>query len=131
MSDHIRKQSDHGMPRGAVRAARLAFAIGALAAAVAGAQVPMVSLEDVLESGTDLVSLPAAPSGTISARECTGCPSYRVKFDPRTEYYVGRQKVSYANLLKTVGKNRTRLYIYFTPETRVLTRLRVDAPSGK
>jgi hypothetical protein len=116
-------------PRATARraSALAALAAGILAAASAGAQRTIVVIETVLESGTEFVSLPGAAGGTINARECRGCPSVRLKFDASTRYFIGREPVSYARFRKAAAEGPGRLYVYFTPETRVLTRLRLDA----
>jgi hypothetical protein len=113
------------------RAGWLAAAAGALVAAAAGAQVPMQTIEECLESGTDLVTLPGAPGGTLSARECSGCPSLRLSFGQRTRYFIGAEAVTYARLLEAAGKRDARLDVFYEPKSRTLTRLRLAAAAAK
>jgi len=77
-------------PVHARRAGWIAAAIGVLATAAAGAQAPLRTVEECLETGTDLVTLPGAAGGTLSATGCRGCDSLRLKFDQRTRYFIGK-----------------------------------------
>lgn len=110
----------------------LAAAACALFAGTALAQKPMVILEDVLETASDLVSLPGSPSGDVTARECRDCASQRLRFGKDTRYFIGNEAVSYSRFRQLADDGELRLYVYFQPETRVLTRLRLaTAPSAK
>ena len=109
----------------ACRATWLAGIAGAMFASATLAQVPMVILEEVLESSTSLANLPAQAGGTFNARECSDCISYRVKFEPSTRYYIGNEPVSYARFRQLATQGNTRLYVYYKPGTQALTRLRI------
>ena len=105
----------------------LATAIGVLATAAAGAQVPLKTVEECLETGTDLVALPGVAGGTLSATQCRGCETLRLKFDTRTKYYVGKELVPYARLRELAGLGTVRLYVFYRPDSKILTRLRLVA----
>lgn len=105
----------------------LVTALAALGAAAALAQRPLATVEECLESGTQLVTLPAVAGGTLMARECRGCQSVRLSFGPNTRYYIGKQAVPYARLREAAGKGDLRLYVFFRPNDRTLTRLRLVA----
>lgn len=108
----------------------LAAAVGVLIAANAGAQLPHKIIEECLESGTALVSLPGAPGGSLSASQCRGCESLRLNFGQRTKYFIGKESVSYTLLREAAGKAPASLNVCYDPATRVLTRLRLAA-TGK
>ncbi len=105
----------------------LTAVIGTLASASAVAGPRLDTVEECLESGTDLVSLPGVPGGSLSAKECSTCSSVRLTFDASTRYFVGNQAVPYARLREAAGKGSLRLYVFYRPDTRVLTRLRLVA----
>jgi len=110
----------------------LAAAACTLLAGPVMAQKPMVILEDVLETTSRLVTLPGSPGGSVTARECSDCPSLRLDFGNNTRYYVGDEAVPYNRFRQLAALGDGRLYVYFTPETRVLTRLRLSAaPTAK
>jgi hypothetical protein len=109
------------------RAGWIAAAIGMLATAAVGAQVPLKTVEECLETGTDLVTLPGVAGGTLSATECRGCETLRLKFDTRTKYYVGKELVPYARLRELAGLGTVRLYVFYRPDSKILTRLRLVA----
>jgi len=110
------------------RAPWLAAALGAMATAtVASAALPLKTVEECLESGTDLVALPGVAGGTLTASECRGCPSLHLKFDRQTRYFIGTEPVSYTRLRQVAGQEAVRLYVFYSPETRTLTRLRLVA----
>jgi hypothetical protein len=110
----------------------LAAAACALLAGPVQAQKPMVILEEVLETTSRLVTLPGSPDGSVTARECSDCPSQRLEFGNNTRYFVGDEAVPYNRFRQLAALGDGRLYVYFTPETRVLTRLRLSAaPTAK
>jgi hypothetical protein len=116
--------------RPARRASWLVAAIGLLATAAAGAALPLKTIEQCLESGTRLVTLPGVAGGSLSARPCSGCPSVRLSFDDRTRYYIGKEQVSYAKLREAAAKGDLRLDLFYEPKSRELTRLRLAAASN-
>lgn len=129
ISDHhpTRELRRHRMR---IRAGLLAAALGV--AAAAGAAPQLGTIEECVESGSRAVSLPGTASGTLSASPCTGCPTLRLAFDARTVYQVGKQQVTYAKFREAAARDDVRLDIFYQPQTRVLTRLRVpDTGDGK
>jgi hypothetical protein len=114
----------NALPR---RAGWLAAAIGVVVAGAAGAAPTLRTIEECIESGTRAVSLPSAASGSLSASPCTGCPTLRLQFDAATVYLVGKQQVTYAKFREIAAKDDLRLDVFYKPQTRVLTRLRVPA----
>jgi hypothetical protein len=124
---HRHPQADLARPGRRRRAGWIAAAIGVLATATAGAQVPLKTVEECLETGTDLVALPGVAGGTLSATGCRGCETLRLKFDARTKYYVGKELVPYARLRELAGLGTVRLYVFYRPDTKILTRLRLVA----
>jgi hypothetical protein len=108
------------------RGAWLAAAV-ALATSAAGAALPLKTIEECLESGTTLVTLPGVAAGSLSARQCSGCPSLRLGFDAGTRYYIGKEQVSYAMLREAAEKGDLRLDLFYEPGTRELTRVRLAA----
>jgi len=109
------------------RAAWLAAAVTAMATAAASAQVPLRTVEECMESGTDLVALPGVAGGTLSASECRGCQTLNLRFDAATRYFVGKEPVPYARFREMAAGNAIRLYVCYRPDTRILTRLRLVA----
>jgi hypothetical protein len=121
----------HERARTMLRRAGLAFAgAAAFAAGVAFAAPQLQTVEECLETGTEAVSLPGTASGTLSANTCAGCPTLRLRFDARTVYLVGKQRVNYAKFREAAAKDDLRLDVFYQPKTRVLTRLRIPAASN-
>jgi hypothetical protein len=108
-------------------AAWVALACGMLVATSAVAQLRTKGITGGLESGTDLVTLPAAPRGSFLARECSDCPSIRVSFDANTRYFISDEPVTYAKLREAAGKGDIRLQVSYRLHDRTLTRLRLAA----
>lgn len=113
------------------RARWLAAALASLAAAGALAQGPLTTIEECVESGTDLVILPGVPGGTLTASSCRGCPTVRLAFDARTRYFIGKEAVSYDRLREAAAKGSLRLDVFYRPDNRTLTRLRLAAAVAK
>ncbi len=109
------------------RAHWLAAAIGALVATAAFAAPPLGTIEECLETGTNLVSLPGAPRGTLAAKGCATCETLQLKFDAKTRYFIGMEAVSYSRLLAAANKGPKTVYVFYRPNTRALSRLRLDA----
>lgn len=112
------------------RAGWLAAAVAALATAAASAQVPLGTIEECLETGTDLVSLPGTPVGTLSAKGCSACETLRLRFDAGTRYYIGDEAVSYARLQAAASRGTTGIDVFYHPGTQALTRLRLVASAN-
>jgi hypothetical protein len=127
--NHPHRSHRQTAPRGR-RAGLLAAAAGLLLAAAAAAQPPLRTIEECLESGTELVTLPGVAGGSILARECRGCTSVRLEFDGRTRYFIGKEQVSYARLREAAAREGLRLYVFYQPDTRTLTRLRLVAAAA-
>lgn len=103
----------------------------ALAAAAAVSAAPQNrTIEECIESGTELVSLPSAAGGSLSGRQCSGCPSVRLRFDARTRFFIGKEAVSYAKLREAAARGDLRLDLFYDPKTLNLTRLRL-ASAGR
>ncbi|MEX1993366.1 MAG: hypothetical protein WD929_01795 [Steroidobacteraceae bacterium] len=110
------------------RAGALALASGVLATALASAQgLPARYIEECLESGTELVTLPALAAGPLSASECRGCETRRLQFDRSTRYFIGKEAVSYARFRESASQTPRGLYVCYHPATRNITRLRMTA----
>ena len=105
----------------------LAALLASLAAAPALAEPRLVNFEQCMETSTDVVRLPAAATGTLTARECTICDSRRLKFGAQTRYYIGDEPVSYARLRSAASKSPVMLYVFYQTGTDTLTRLQLDA----
>ncbi|MEX1108178.1 MAG: hypothetical protein WEC00_04630, partial [Dongiaceae bacterium] len=99
----------------------LAAALGALVASSANAGPQLGTIEECLESGTDLVSLPGVPGGTLSAKGCATCETLRLTFDQQTSYFIGKEAVPYSRLLAAVKKGPQTIYVFYRPETRALS----------
>lgn len=109
------------------RACLLAAAIGALASAAAIAAPRLGTVEECLESATNLASLPAVPGGTLSAKECSTCATQRLSFNENTRYFIGKEAVSYARLREAAGKGKQNIYVFYRRDSKALTRVRLDA----
>jgi hypothetical protein len=107
------------------RARWLAAAIGIVVANVAISAPQNKTIEECLETGTRAVNLPGSAGGTLSATTCTGCPTLRLSFDRRTVYLIGKESVSYTKFREAAAKGDLRLDVFYQPQTRVLTRLRI------
>ena len=128
MNDHQSKSSQSRLAARSLRAAlACALAFATLATQPAGAAGRTKGITGGLESGTELVTLPASPSGSFLARECRDCPSIRVSFDSNTRFLIGDQAVSYAKF-REAAKGDIRLYVSYRLSDRTLTRLRISAP---
>ena len=102
--------------------------LGVIAATAALAQGTLTAITGGLETGTNLVSLPGVPSGTLSATECSnGCPILRLRFDGNTRYYIGKNPVPYAKFREAASKGDLYLLISYRLADKTLTRLRIPA----
>ena len=96
--------SERAVASGLRRAWLLAAALGALASATAFAGPPLGTIEECIESGTDLVRLPGVPGGTLTAKACSACDSQRLTFDAKTRYFIGKKAVAYAKFREAAAK---------------------------
>lgn len=117
------RPSGRGLRRACLAAA---LAVG-FAAPLAFAQPRLENIEQCIESSSDVLSLPAAASGTLTAKACLACDSQRLDFTPATRYFIGDTPVSYARLRTVAGARPMSVYVFYKTGTRTLTRLRLDA----
>jgi hypothetical protein len=102
--------------------------LAALAATASVAEGKFVAVTGGLESGTRLVSLPGTASGSLSATECrSGCPTYRLRFDRNTRFFIGKNAVPYEKFREAASKGDLRLLISYRYSDNTLTRLRIPA----
>jgi len=113
--------------RGLRRACLVAVLAGGLAAPLAFAQLRLENIEQCIESSSDVLSLPAAAGGTLTARACLACDSQRLDFSSDTRYFIGDTQVSYARLRAVASARPMSVYVFYQTGTRNLTRLRLDA----
>ena len=125
MNNHRNPSNHLFAARILLRASRLVAAAALLAAGAAAAAPQLQTIEECLETGTQTVSLPGAAGGTLSASPCSGCPTLRLSFDERTVYLIGKEQVSYTKFREAAAKGDLRLDVFYQPQTRVLTRLRL------
>ena len=104
----------------------VSLACSSLVAGAADAQVRAKALTGGLESGTTLVTLPAAPTGSLLVRKCRGCPSIRVRFDAGTRFLIGDEEVPYAKFREVAAGGDIRLDVSYRLPDLTLTRLRLD-----
>ena len=103
-------------------------AIAGLALAGAATAAPQLrTVEECLESGTRDVRLPDAAGGALAASPCPGCPTLRLQFDASTIFLVGKQQVPYRKFRELAAGRDLRLDVFYQPQTRILTRLRLPA----
>lgn len=128
MHNPIRQVPRHPHRRTSSRRASWLASIAALTLAGAAIAAPQLgTIEECLESGTRDVSLPATAGGTLSASPCPGCPTLRLRFDESTVFLAGKQQVPYRKFREIAAAGDLRLDVFYQPQTRVLTRLRVPA----
>jgi hypothetical protein len=90
---------------------------------VAGAEKVLRVIENSYESTTHSVDLPSSASGRLSVRPCETCPLETHPLADSSQYFIGREAVSYAEFRAFVLKNSRGLMIHFDPTTKVITRL--------
>jgi hypothetical protein len=100
----------------------LAIALATMTAP-AWSQATLVSLEDGVEASTAAVSLPESVPARWSFRACPSCTLMNVDVDERTEFFIGRQAVSFAVLQKYAARGAAGLDIFFDPKTKRVTRV--------
>lgn len=119
------RHAAHRNPKPFRRTRWLAAAL--LVATSAIAAPGLRTVEECLETGTLAVRLPGTATGTLSATPCVGCPGLQLRFDSRTVYLLGKERVTYAKFREAAAKGDFRLDLYYQPQSRVLTRLRLAA----
>lgn len=91
----------------------------AAALLVAGTAAP--AAEPVLGTANEIIasaySFPSGTTGTLEVKGCTACPTYRFQITDNSEFFVGNDRVSLAQL---------RAAIALTPEALTLLKLSKD-----
>ena len=92
-----------------------------IAAALLAATTVAPAAEPVLGTANEIIAsaytFPSGTTGTLELKGCTACPTYRFQITERSEFFVGNDRVSLAQL---------RAAIAMTPEALTLLKLTKD-----
>lgn len=88
---------------------------------------PLRSLEDVIESSTDDVLLPASQPGTLTFRNCAEpCKLRALQVSAQSAFFVGDTQVSLAEFNAYVrGAGSRSLMVFRQPDQATASRIRV------
>lgn len=107
------------------KSAWLGFAL-LLVAVSAAPQKTLQVIENSYESTTFSVDLPRSAPARFSLRPCETCPSETLSLDGSSQYFIGRERISYPEFRAFASKNSRGMMIHFDPKTKVVTRLVVS-----
>jgi hypothetical protein len=103
--------------------ATLTIASVTLSPAPAIAQVAVSVAEAALASSTEIVNLPSSVPTTLDFTPCSTCSLVRLRLDESSRFFVGRQQVTLGDLRRYAQRGPTGLDIFFSENTRVVTRI--------
>jgi hypothetical protein len=95
-----------------------------LTAAAAGATLRMV--EQAVETSTLTTSLPDDASGSIAVSACAGCKPVLLQLSSKSQYFVGKTPVTYAQLRAAANDSSRQLNVFYQAKDRTITRLVVS-----
>ena len=87
------------------------------------AQVAVSVSEAAIESSTEIVNLPSSVPTTLDFTPCSTCRLVRLRLDESSRFFVGRQQVTLGDLRRYAQRGPTGLDIFFSENTRVVTRI--------
>jgi hypothetical protein len=103
--------------------AALAIASLALYAGSAHAQLRMRVVEEAIESSTEIVGLPESLPSSLGFKPCGTCAYVTLSVDSTTRFFVGRHRVSLADLRHQASRGPRRLDVFYDRRSKVATRL--------
>jgi len=97
-----------------------------LAAATSTAE--MRAVEQAIESSTASLSLPDRLPGSISIAACdNGCAPTLLQLTATSQFFFGRQTLSFVELRDLSLKPALNVAVYFEPQSKTITRIVVSA----
>ncbi len=104
----------------------LACAAGFFATTV-NANLPlMIEIEDVYEVGSQDVRLPSASVGNLILKQCSACETVVLRVNAKSRAFIDDEEVSFRELQQTAARVDTVVYVFFSPEEKVVTRVVLD-----
>ncbi len=104
----------------------LAFTVGFFATA-ANANLPqMIEIEDVYEVGSRDVRLPSESVGNLILKQCSACETVVLRVNAKSRAFIDDEEVSFRELQQTAARVDTVVYVFFSPEEKVVTRVVLD-----
>jgi hypothetical protein len=99
-----------------------------IAGLLGSAQAALIPLESNYELGLNEVTLPRSSAGQVVIRQCADCDPEVLRVDGSTRYFLdNRSPVSLDELRAAADAVRepakTGVYVFYKPETGVVTRI--------
>lgn len=107
----------------------LCFALCLLAIAGTSAAAGLEIIEEALELTADQVNLPFSESGTLGVRRCAECVPERLSLGVDTEFLIGRDRVTLAEL-RNASAASSAFYVFYDAKDGHVTRIVLRAPRG-
>ena len=111
---------------------RTSFAVLGIAAllAAAGAGATLRIVEQAIETSTLSTSLPDDESGSLAVSACNGCKPVLLQLSSKSQFFVGKTPVTYAQLRAAAGVAARQLNVFYDAKGRTITRLVVSGQQG-
>ncbi len=106
---------------------KIIVAVLLLGAAALSTAASIEIIEEALELTTEQVSLPSSESGSVGIRRCADCLPERMRLGSATEFRIGKERVSLAQL-RLASRSRGPIYIFFDAREGFVTRIILEAP---
>lgn len=95
------------------------------------AEAALVALERDFELALNQVTLPRSSAGQVVVRQCGDCDPEVLRVDANTRYFLGSNKPASLAELRAAADavrdpKRTGVYVFYEPETGVVTRIVLD-----
>jgi hypothetical protein len=82
-----------------------------------------LSHEDAMESVSSEIVLPAAVPGGMLAKSCASCPTRSLQLTGATQFLVGTQLVSLAELRRQFSSARYPVLVTLQPDSSIVARI--------
>lgn len=89
----------------------------------AHALTPMKALETSIETATGGLNLPSSVPANLSLRPCNACDLVTLQLATTSEFFIGKETVTFARFTTYAKASSRGLTIHYTPETKVVTRM--------
>jgi hypothetical protein len=97
---------------------------------LSAANFDMIQREQAHELNAALVTVPSSPTGYLFFKACPDCRVVSLQVDHNTKYILGRERVTLREFRK-YGVRRGNMYVFYEPESNIVTRVRLREGSRR
>ena len=83
----------------------------------------LIEKEDAYEVFSKNVILPSDNVGNLILRQCSGCDAVVLRVNAGSKAFIGKEQVTFLELKKKAASANKTMYVFYTIDEKVVTRV--------